>query len=122
MNNKNHVLVKAALATAMAVSMAPFMNPNVALSYNALEESINNTSSKTKAIKLAKQALEINPENIDAECFIAEFEENQIKKLSKMEAIIEKATKLLEKDNMFDKENIGHFWGMIETFMEIELK
>lgn len=39
-----------------------------------------------------------------------------------MEAIIEKATKLLEKDNMFDKENIGHFWGMIETFMEIELK
>ena len=79
-----------------------------------LEEAYN-TSSKTKAIKLAKQALEINPKNIDAECFIAEFEENQIKKLSKMEAIIEKATKLLEKDNMFDKENIGHFWGMIET-------
>ena len=55
-----------------------------------LEEAYN-TSSKTKAIKLAKQALEINPENIDAECFIAEFEENQIKKLSKMENIIEKA-------------------------------
>ena len=32
-----------------------------------------------------------------------------------MEAIIEKATQILEKDNMFDKENIGHFWGMIET-------
>ena len=32
-----------------------------------------------------------------------------------MEDIIEKSTKLLEKDNMFDKENIGHFWGMIET-------
>lgn len=32
-----------------------------------------------------------------------------------MEKIIEKATKLLEKDNMFDKDNIGHFWGMIET-------
>ena len=79
-----------------------------------LEEAYN-TPSKTKAIKLAKQALEINPENIDAKCFIAEFEENQIKKLSKMEDIIEKSTKLLEKDNMFDKENIGHFWGMIET-------
>ena len=80
-----------------------------------LLEGAYNTSSKTKAIKLAKQALEINPENIDAECFIAEFEENQIKKLSKMEDIIEKATKILEKDNMFDKENIGHFWEMIET-------
>jgi len=32
-----------------------------------------------------------------------------------MESIIEKATKILEKDNMFDKENIGHFWGIIET-------
>ena len=79
-----------------------------------LEEAYNATS-KTKAIKLAKQALEIYPDNIDAECFIAEFEENQIKKLSKMEAIIEKAKKILEKDNMFEQENMGHFWGMIET-------
>lgn len=82
---------------------------------NDLLEEAYSTSSKTKAIKLAKQALEINPENIDAECFIADFEENQIKKLSKIEVIIEKATKILEKDNMFDKENIGLFWGMIET-------
>ena len=60
-----------------------------------LEEAYN-TSSKTKAIKLAKQALELNPENIDAECFIADFEENKIKKLNKMETIIEKATQILE--------------------------
>ena len=79
-----------------------------------LEEAYN-TSSKTKAIKLAKQALELNPENIDAECFIVEFEENLIKKLSKIEDIVKKATKLLEKDNMFDKENIGYFWGMMGT-------
>ena len=79
-----------------------------------LEEAYN-TSSKTKAMKLAKQALEIYPYNIDAESFIAEFEENQIKKLAKMETIIEKAKTMLEKDNMFDKENIGHFWRMIET-------
>ena len=43
---------------------------------NDLLEEAYSTSSKTKAIKLAKQALEINPENIDAECFIADFEEN----------------------------------------------
>ena len=49
-----------------------------------LLEGAYNTSSKTKAIKLAKQALEINPENIDAECFIAEFEENQIKNEAKV--------------------------------------
>ena len=46
-------------------------------------------SSKTRAIRLAKQALEIYPDNIDAECFIANFEENQIKKEDKQMAIAE---------------------------------
>ncbi len=73
------------------------------------------SESKTKAIKLAKQALEIYPDNIDAECFIANFEENPIKKLQKYEVIIDKATKILEKDGLFSDENIGDFWGMIET-------
>ena len=72
-------------------------------------------SSKTKAIRLAKKALEIYPDNIDAECFIANFEENQIKKLKKYEVIIEKATEILKKDDMFNEENIGYFWGMVET-------
>lgn len=49
MNKKNHVLVKAVLATAMAVSVAPFMKPNVAIAYNAVEESTNNTASESTA-------------------------------------------------------------------------
>lgn len=73
-----------------------------------LEEAFS-TNSKVKAIKLAKQALKIYPNNIDAESFIADFEENQIKRLKKYELIIEKAKKILEKDNIFDKDNIGHF-------------
>mgnify|MGYP000192307371 FL=1 len=56
MNRKNHVLVKAALATAMAVSMAPFMKPNVALAYNAVEESINNTASESTTPQLVNEA------------------------------------------------------------------
>ena len=35
------------------------------------------------AIRLAKKALEINPDNIDAENFITKFESNTIKKLQK---------------------------------------
>lgn len=57
MNRKNHVLVKAALATAMAVSMAPFMKPNVALAYNAVEESINNTASESTTPQLGTKHL-----------------------------------------------------------------
>lgn len=56
MNKKNHVLVKAVLATAMAVSVAPFMKPNVALAYNSVEEGVNNTASKSTASQLVSEA------------------------------------------------------------------
>lgn len=79
-----------------------------------LEEALDATS-KSKAIKLAKQALEIYPDNIDAEGLLAEFEENIIKRLKKYDIILEKATKLLEEQNMFDEESVGCFWGILET-------
>lgn len=72
-------------------------------------------SSKSKAIKLAKKALEIYPDNIDAESLLADYEENMLKKLNKYNKVIEKATKLLEKQDMFKKENIGDFWLILET-------
>lgn len=71
--------------------------------------------SKKEALKYAKQALEAYPDNIDAESLIADFEENTIKRLKKYDAVVAKATKLLESDNMFDEENIGIFWGLLET-------
>ena len=70
---------------------------------------------KSKAIKLAKQALEICPDNIDAENFITKFEVNTIKKLKKYEDTLNKEKANLEKQNMFEKENIGSFWGLVET-------
>lgn len=88
---------------------------NAELKSDELLEMALNSVSKTKAIKLAKQALEINPNNIDAESLIAEFEENPIKKLKKYDIIIDKATKILNEKNMFDKENIGDFWLILET-------
>lgn len=82
---------------------------------NDLLDEAYETSSKVRAKKLAKQALEIWPDNIDAECFLADFEENQIKRLSLYNNIVKKATMLLEDEELFDEENIGHFWGLIET-------
>lgn len=70
---------------------------------------------KAKAIKLAKQALELNPNNIDAENFITKHESNTIKKLKKYEETLNKEKANLEKENSFKKENIGIFWGLIET-------
>ena len=51
---------------------------------------------KTKAIKLAKQALEINPDNIDAENFITKHETNAIKRLKKKEGNYRKCKKVLK--------------------------
>jgi len=79
-----------------------------------LEQALDATS-KSKALKYAKQALEVYPDNIDAEALIAEFEDNPIKRLKKFDSIVEKATKLLEEQNMFDKENIGEFWLILDT-------
>lgn len=70
---------------------------------------------KSRAIKLAKQALEINPDNIDAENFITKFETNTIKKLGKYKETLDKEQEKLEKEDLFNKENIGIFWGLIET-------
>lgn len=70
---------------------------------------------KSKAIKLAKQALEINPDNIDAENFITKFEANTIKKLEKYKETLDKEHAKLQKQDTFNKENIGIFWGLIET-------
>ena len=80
------------------------------LLFEAYEEPV-----KLKAIKLAKKALEINPNNIDAENFITKFENNTIKKLKKYKETLDKEQARLEKDNIFSKENIGIFWGLIET-------
>ncbi len=80
------------------------------LLFEAYEEPV-----KSKAIKLAKKALEINPNNIDAENFITKFETNTIKKLKKYEETLNKEKANLEKEDFFNKENIGIFWGLIET-------
>ena len=80
------------------------------LLFEAYEEPI-----KTKAIKLAKQALELNPNNIDAENFITKHETNTIKRLKKYEETLNKEKDNLEKENFFNEENVGIFWGLIET-------
>ena len=80
------------------------------LLFEAYEEPI-----KAKAIKLAKQALEIDPDNIDAENFITKFESNTIKKLQKYGETLNKEKANLEKQDFFNEENIGIFWGLIET-------
>lgn len=52
--------------------------------------------SKSQAIKYAKQALELYPDNIDAQCILADFEEDEIKKLKKYNVVVENATRVMK--------------------------
>lgn len=79
-----------------------------------LDMAIDSTS-KAQAVKYVKQALEAYPDNIDAQSMLADFEEDIIKRLKKYDEVVENATRVMKEQNMFDKDNIGCFWGIIGT-------
>lgn len=82
--------------------------------YEILEEAQNARSEK-EAIKLAKKAYEKSPECFDAILFQCDLEENRIKKMKLLEDGLEVEKNRLMKEKYFDKENIGHFYGIFET-------
>lgn len=79
-----------------------------------LEEAYEAETEK-EARSLAKKALEVYPDNIDAQVFLANMERNPVNRLKQLDWAIEKARKILEEEGLFEEDNIGHFWGMIET-------
>ena len=82
--------------------------------YEILEEA-QNAKSEKEAIKLAKKAYEKSPECFDAILFQCELEENGIKRMQLLDEGLEFEQNRLTKEKYFDKENIGHFYGIFET-------
>jgi len=68
-------------------------------------------SDEEEAVKLAKKALKISPDCADAYVILAEATEDVKKALE----LYGKGIKAGGKDFFEDKENIGHFWGMVST-------
>lgn len=70
-------------------------------------------SNPGKGIRLAHQALELDPESIRAYNYLAQHEPDPVKAL----ALCEKAANMGKKqlDEAFFKENKGHFWMITET-------
>lgn len=71
-------------------------------------------TSKKKALQYAKKALELEPNNLDAEVMVAELSTSSVEKLlDKYESLLEKEAKKLEQESYF--EDIGDFWVIFET-------
>lgn len=82
--------------------------------YEILEEAQNARNEK-EAIKLAKKAYEKSSECFDAILFQCDLEKNGIKRMKLLDDGLEAEKNRLIKEKYFDKENIGHFYGMFET-------
>ena len=79
-------------------------------------ELAENASSAKEALKYAKKALELAPENWDAACMAAELSAKTPESLlEKYEQLIEQANAVMERDGWFSEEYIGAFWGFHET-------
>lgn len=82
--------------------------------YEILEEA-QYAATEKEAIKLAKKAYEKSRECFDAILFQCDLEENGIKRMKILEEGLEFEKNRLTKEKYFDKENIGHFYGIFET-------
>ena len=82
--------------------------------YEILEEA-QNAKTEKEAIKLAKKAYEKSRECFDAILFQCDLEENGIRRMKLLDDGLEFEKSRLTKEKYFDKENIGHFYGIFET-------
>ena len=68
-----------------------------------------------KSVEYAKKALKEDKNCLDAKLLIIQSEGVSESTKEQLENAIKGETKRLEKEGWFDKENIGHFYGLLET-------
>ncbi len=71
--------------------------------------------SKTQAIKYAKEAYKMCSDCFDAILFQVDLEDNPLKRWKLLDEGLEFERDRLEKQEYFNKDNIGHFYGIFET-------
>lgn len=79
-------------------------------------ELANSATSKKNALKYAKKAVELDPDNIDAQEMVAQMSATSINNLiDRLEKIIASAEVKLKADGYFEDDAIGDFWLIFQT-------
>ena len=86
---------------------------NEVMSIEKLDEAMEAKDEKD-AKRLAKEALNLDPNNADAKLFLLGFEDD-LKKLDGLDKIIKETEDYLTKEGFFDEDNIGEFYVLYET-------
>lgn len=80
------------------------------LIYDAWEE-----VEPSRQVALARQALELWSDCADAYNVLADSASNAVQKLALYDQAVQAGHRALGKDFLADQQNIGHFWGILET-------
>ena len=72
--------------------------------------------SEKTALRCAKKALALEPDNLDARrMLLALTPMNEVERFQRLETLVQEGKVLMEKQGFADKESIGHYWGILET-------
>lgn len=86
-------------------------------------ELAENADNEGSALKYAKKALKLDPDNLDAERMVALISaEDQIDLLDKLEHALEHGEKVMKEIGCADEDSIGSYWGITETRPYMRLK
>lgn len=79
-------------------------------------EMAEDAETEEEALKFARKALELDPDNIDAIVMVAEMEtEHPHEMLKKYEELIEYGKEIMERKGYMEGDLIGEYWMIIET-------
>ena len=83
---------------------------------NDFLELAENTTGKTKKLQYVKKALELDPDNFDAEIMLIDLTSKTLnEELAKYEEAVGRATDVMKKKGLMTKDDIGDYWLLIET-------
>ena len=88
------------------------------LAEDALED-----GNEQEALRLARKALKLEPDNLDVEWFLIQREEKEPEgMLKRIRMALERGKASLEEQGFFDEDSIGEFWQIFETRPYLRLK
>lgn len=74
-----------------------------------------NAETEKEAKKYANKALKLDPDNLDAKVFLVDFEKSALVFEKKLDDLIQEEEEKLRSQKFFSEENIGSFYGVLET-------
>ena len=81
-----------------------------------LELAMRNPLDRKKSLGYARQAKQLDPDNLDAERIIAELSsKDDLSLLKKLKRAISQGDKLMQRMGYNDDDCIGNYWGIVET-------